>query len=115
VSTLVQPAEAARARGRKRTGVRPRRRVDRGIVWIAALAVLLAGVVAVNVAVLQLNVRLDELGGERAQLRDENARIRAELSSTAANARIEQRATSELGLVVADPEATTYVDLGKRP
>ena len=35
----------------------------------SSLAVLLAGIVAVNVAVLQLNVRLDELGRERVQLR----------------------------------------------
>jgi cell division protein FtsL len=117
VSALAQPAgvDAHPARKRKRTRVRSRRRVDRGVLWITGLAVLLAGVVAVNVAVLQLNVRLDELGRERIQLRDDNARLKAELSSTAANARIEQRAKTELGLVQADPEATTYVDLGARP
>ena len=88
-----------------------KRRVDRGVLWIAGLAVLLAGVVAVNVAVLQLNVRLDEYGRERVQLRDDNARLRAQLSSTGASARIGARATVELGLVEADSGTTAYVRL----
>ena len=57
------------------------------------LAVFLAGVVAVNVAVLQLNVRLDELGRERVQLRADTREARApQLSSAAAAARIESLA-----------------------
>ena len=111
MSTLAQPARAGR-----RARAAPRRRgVDRGILWIAFIAVLLAGVVAVNVAVLQLNVQLDQLGRERVQLRDDNARLRAELSSVAANARIEKRARAELGLVEADSTTTRYVDLSARP
>jgi cell division protein FtsL len=111
VSTVAQTVDA---RGRRRGAAR-RRGVDRGVLWIAFLAVLLAGVVAVNVAVLQLNVRLDELGRERVQLRDDTARLRAQLSGTAAHARIERRARAELGLVEADPATTSYVDLAPRP
>ena len=59
------------------------------------LAVLLAGVVAVNVAVLQLNVRLDELGRERVQLQGETKRLSSQLSSASANARIESQARDE--------------------
>ena len=81
------------------------------MLWIAGLAVVLAGVVAVNVAVLQLNVRLDEYGRERVQLRDDNARLRAQLSSTAASARVSSRAKTELGLVEADSSTTAYVRL----
>ncbi len=122
MSALAQPGRAPRpaAPTRKRTAktarptARPssRRRVDRGVVWIAALAVVLAGVVAVNVAVLQLNVRLDEYGRERVQLRDDTARLRAQLSSTGASARVSTRARTELGLVEADPATTAYVRLG---
>ena len=105
-------AEAALIRPLRRGGDRAsKRRVDRGVLWIAGLAVLLAGVVAVNVAVLQLNVRLDEYGRERVQLRDDNARLRAQLSSTGASARIGARATMELGLVEADSGTTAYVRL----
>jgi cell division protein FtsL len=119
VSTLVQPARvetpvAKPARRRAKSSAK-RRRLDRGVLWIAGLAVLLAGVVAVNVAVLQLNVRLDELGRERAELRAETKRLRAELSSVSANARIGKRARDELGLVVADSSTTGYVELPARP
>ena len=81
--------------------------------WICVLAVLLAGVVALNVAVLRLNVGLDELGRERADLRAENARLAAQLSSAAAAPRIQERARTRLGLVPARPEQTFYVDLGR--
>jgi cell division protein FtsB len=82
-----------------------------GILWIAALAAMLAGVVAVNVLVLQLNVRLDGLGRERAQLKADIATTRAQLSSASAASLIQRRASAELGLVPADPALTTYVQL----
>jgi cell division protein FtsL len=105
-------AEAVAARPRRGAATRSRRRrLDRGVLWIAGLAVLLAGVVAVNVAVLQLNVRLDEYGRQRVQLRDDNARLRAQLSSTGASARVGARARTELGLVEADSATTAYVHL----
>jgi cell division protein FtsL len=82
-----------------------------GIAWIVLVGVLLAGVVAVNVLVLQLNVDLDRYGRERAELKAEGARLRSELSSASANVRIESDATSKLGLVPADPATTTYVQV----
>ena len=82
-----------------------------GVLWIVVLAVLLAGVVAVNVAVLQLNVRLDELGRELVQLQVETKRLRSQLSSAAANARIESQAQAKLGLEPADPALTFHVQL----
>jgi cell division protein FtsL len=85
-----------------------------GVVWIVLFAALLAGVVAVNVAVLRLNVELDRTGQERSQLKADVAALRSELSSTAATSRIERVATEELGLALADPETTTYVTLGPR-
>ena len=90
---------------------RARSRPFGGVVWIVVLAVLLAGVVAVNVAVLQLNVRLDELGRERIQLQGETNRLSSQLSSASANARIESQARTKLGLVRADPELTFHVQL----
>ena len=111
--TAVAPTARAEAlaRPKRKSSARTKRRVDRGVLWIAGLAVVLAGVVAVNVAVLQLNVRLDEYGRERVQLRDDNARLRAQLSSTAASARVSSRAKTELGLVEADSSTTAYVRL----
>ncbi len=76
-------------------------------------AILLAGVVALNVAVLQLNLRVDSLGEKRTKLRAENAALASEISSAAANAQIQAHAARELGLVPADPAQTTYVDLAR--
>jgi cell division protein FtsL len=102
---------------RRRPAVRPApaTRAFGGVVWIVVLAVFLAGVVAVNVAVLQLNVKLDELGRERVQLRADTARLRSELSSAAAAARIESLARTRLGYDRADPSTTVYVQLTARP
>lgn len=87
------------------------RRVAGGVVWIAMVATLLAGVVALNVAVLRLNVRLDELTRERANLHAENAQLASRLSSASAPPRIESLARVRLGLVPANPEQITYLDL----
>ena len=88
----------------------PRRRVAGGVVWIGAIALLLAGVVALNVAVLRLNVRLDKLGQERAQLRADNAQISSEIASQAASGRIAALASNKLGLA---PTSATYLDIRK--
>ena len=82
-----------------------------GVVWIALVAGLLAGIVALNVAVLRLNMRLEELGRERAELRAKNAQLASRISSSAATPRIGAAARNRLGLIEADPSDTTYVDL----
>ena len=102
-------ARRTRARHRPAAG----RRVASGVVWIAVVAGLLAGVVAVNVAVLQLNLKLDGVNRERTKLRAENAALSSRLSSAAAAARIQRQAQEKLGLVAADPVQTTFVDLSR--
>ncbi len=103
MSTIAQPTlRRARAGRSAFTG---------GVLWIVLVAALLAGVVAVNVLVLRLNVQLDGLRHDRAELKAEIASTRAQLSSASANARIETEAASKLGLVEADPNATTYLRL----
>jgi cell division protein FtsL len=88
------------------------RRMAGGLVWIVVSAVLLGGVVALNVVVLRLNMDLDRAGRERANLRADNALLASQLSSAAASARIQSLARAR-GLVPADPAATTYVELGR--
>lgn len=103
MSTIAQPAlRRARAGRSAFTG---------GVLWIVGVAALLAGVVAINVFVLRLNVELDDLRRTRAEIKAEIATTRAQLSSASANARIETQAASKLGLVEADPNATTYLEL----
>jgi cell division protein FtsL len=89
----------------------PRRRVAGGVVWIGAIALLLAGVVALNVAVLRLNVRLDEMGHERSQLRADNAQLSSEIAAQAASGRIVALAINRLSLAPASADSWTYLDL----
>ena len=85
-----------------------------GLAWIIVTGVLLAGIVALNVAVLRLNVKLDRLNNDRDKLRAGNAALSVELSSAASSPRIQNLAQRH-GLVPADPATTTYVDLSRRP
>jgi hypothetical protein len=102
-----------RTRARPKPARKPasRRRVAGGVVWIAVVGLLLAGVVALNVAVLRQNVQLDDLGRERNQLRADNAQLDTELAARAASGRIVSIAGDRYGLEPATPENWTYLDL----
>ena len=111
---------APRPRSRPRPKPAPKRRpqarrgVAGGVVWIAVVAVLLAGVVALNVAVLRVNVQLDKLDTQRVHLRAEKQALASQLSMAAASPRIQLQAERQFGLVQANPAETTYVRLGPR-
>ena len=96
---------------KQRASRSPRGRVASGTVWIGLVAVCLAGVVALNVAVLRLNVRFEELGRERAQLKAENAELSSQIGTRAASVRIQTIARDRLGLLPATPDQWTYLDL----
>jgi cell division protein FtsB len=86
-------------------------RLTGGVIWIALLAILLAGVVALNVAVLRLNMRYDKLGRTKVELAAQNADVQSQLSSGAATEKIQQQARTQLGLVSANPDSTKYIQL----
>jgi len=112
MSTIAQGARAGRAGTRAAT----RRRswaLGGGVLWIVLFAVLLAGVVAVNVTVLRLNLQLDQASRERTELRADVSRLRSQLSSASATSRIDRLAQNELGLVQANSDETIYVHLGR--
>jgi cell division protein FtsL len=116
-AAAVSPARPQRPRPRprpkptRRRKARARPGVAGGVAWIVIAGVLLAGIVALNVAVLRLNVKLDRLNTEREQLRSGNAAISSQLSSAAAAPRIQNLARKRLGLVPADPATTTFLEL----
>ena len=113
MSAIAQPtARVARART-ERTRARRSWVLSGGVLWILVFAVLLAGVVAINVAVLRLNLQLDQSSRDQTQLKMDIAGLRAEISSAAAATRIERLAKGELGLVQVAPEDTTYIQLAK--
>jgi cell division protein FtsL len=111
---------APRPRVEPRVRVAPRRRpassarVAGGVLWIVLFALLLTGIVAMNVAVLRLNMSLDKVTRERARLRGENAALQSRLSSSAAAPMIQSLARHKLGYEPAPPDATTFVELGRR-
>jgi cell division protein FtsL len=113
--TLPSPRPRSRPRPKPAPKRKPqaRRGVAGGVVWIAVVAVLLSGVVALNVAVLRLNVQLDKLDTHRAQLRAEKQSLASQLSMSAAAPRIQLQAQKH-GLVPANPAETTFVRLGPR-
>jgi cell division protein FtsB len=114
-SAAVAYTEAPPVEGARPARPRTRRRRDplrSGVAWIVVAAIVLAGLVALNVAVLQLNVRLDRLSRDRATLRDQNAALASQFSTAKASPLIQARAKTRLGLVPA--KQTTYVELGKR-
>ena len=109
----VAPSAAAEVAARPRPRVRARPRVGGGYPDDAAAAVMLAGVVFLNVAVLRLNLSMDELARQKTQLRAENAALASQVSSAADSLRIEAAARRQLGLEPAPPEQITYLDLAK--
>jgi cell division protein FtsB len=104
-----RPRPATRRPPRQRTAQRPR--VAGSVAWIVVVATLLAGIVALNVAVLRLNVQAEELETQRAELAATRDTLEAELSQGAAAGRIEAIAVQEHGLT--QPVETSYVRLAR--
>jgi cell division protein FtsL len=106
-AAIAEPVARPRPRSRKRAQARTRG----GILWIAVSGILLAGVVFVNVAVLQLNLSLDKTNTERSKLLADNAALQSQYSSLVASRAIQQEAVKQFGLVYRDP--TGYVNVAK--
>src|SRR6476469_9787729 len=71
-----RPVAAVRSRRRP-----VQRRVRAHIVWMILFALLLAGVVAVNVAVLRAHVAASHLDEQRAELQAQNQALASRLSA----------------------------------
>ena len=82
------PAPAAAPARKARSG----RRVRGGILWISVFAVLLAGIVALNVAVLRANIDMNKLDRQQTQLQEQNAALASQVSAAGASLRIESAA-----------------------
>jgi cell division protein FtsL len=73
-------------------------------------ALLLFGVVFLNVAVLRAHVAVTHLDQKRTQLQNQNENLASQLSSAGSAPKIEA-AARKLGLVQAPATVTSYVDL----
>ncbi|HUZ15368.1 MAG TPA: hypothetical protein VMU72_04225 [Gaiellaceae bacterium] len=78
---------------------------------MAVFAILLVGVVAVNVAVLRANVSVNNLDTKIGQLQRENANLASQYASATAAPRVEA-AAHRAGLIPAPGLDTTLLDLG---
>ena len=110
-ATVAEPAVRPRSRPRRRAS---KARARGGILWIAIGGILLAGVVFVNVAVLQLNLRLDSANADRAKLLADNASLQAEYSRLVASPRITAAATKQFGLAYQDPTDYGHINLATK-
>lgn len=99
---------------RARVETRPRRRhvhrVRAHLVWMALFAVLLAGVVAVNVAVLRANVSVHQFDQKIAQEQSQIQALQSQLSAARSAPRVETWARAN-HLVQAPAIDTGYLDL----
>jgi hypothetical protein len=105
-----RPKPAARPKPRAHAARRPG--LLGGVVWIAVLAALLGGIVALNVAVLQLNQRLERANARAAELKAAKVTLEGQLSSADSIPEVSSIAQNRLGLVSAPPDQVVYIDLG---
>ena len=109
-AVTVDPVARPRRRPRRRS---QERRARGGILWIAVSGILLAGVVFVNVPVLQLNLSLDSANSDRSKLVAQNAALASQYSALMSSPRIEAQAARQLGLVYQDPSDYGHLDISK--
>jgi hypothetical protein len=87
-------------------------RLTRGRAWIAVLAALLAGIVALNVLSLSYSFKAGQVAERSAALERDNSVLRAQLANKLASKRVESIAAS-LGLEMPDPGETVFLSPDK--
>jgi cell division protein FtsB len=83
-------------------------RVLRGPAWVVMLGALLAGIVFLNVSVLELNRGIAQTDAKAAALERVNSGLRARLAKLDSGERIQQLAAAR-GYVMPQPGDVTYV------
>lgn len=76
--------------------------------WIGVMAVLLVGIVALNVFTLSFNAGSSKTAGLSDQLRQENQALRSEITGGLSNERL-QRVAVRMGLIVPEPGSIRYL------
>jgi hypothetical protein len=88
-------------------------RLTRGRLWIAVLATLLAGIVALNVFSLSFSSSASKVAERSARLERDNSVLRAELARMLSSKRVEAIAAG-LGLEVPAPRDIVYLSADRR-
>jgi hypothetical protein len=87
-----------------------------GVLWVLLIAVLLGGIVALNVGALRNSIEASRVGGEVAALRSQNHALLSEVAGQSLPGKISFRA-QRLGMVLAQPAKRDFIQLhpGKHP
>jgi hypothetical protein len=87
-----------------------------GVLWVLMIAVLLGGIVALNVGALRNSIEASRVGGEVAALRSQNHALLSQVAGQSGFGLISHRA-AQLGMVLAQPAKRDFIRLhpGKRP
>jgi hypothetical protein len=88
-------------------------RLLRGRLWIGLMAVLLFGLVAINVSLLKLNAQAGRNAEKVKTLKVQNDRLHAKVSRLRSGDRVE-RVAARLGLVMPEAGSIRYVSIGSR-
>ena len=113
---VAEPLPKQRARRAANAKQKPKARRRRGVrvrlplVWMLLLALSLAGVVAVNVAVLRAHVSVNDLDTQIEQLQERNAQLTSRYSSKTAAPRVE-KAAGQTGSILAPTADTKVLDM----
>jgi hypothetical protein len=110
--TLRRPYSDDELVNRRTAFARPR--LARPVVVILAVATLLTGIVALNVAALRQRMQADDLDTRIALLRDERRQLETDLSRAGAVGKIEFAAHKNLGLVAPASGDVEYLKLPTR-
>jgi cell division protein FtsL len=106
--------EAPRAVPRTRRRTRPRRITLGGAAWVVLLAILLGGIVALNVEALRDSIQVNKLQARAQQLANENRLARNRVTSLSSPVAI-GIAAQKIGMHQADPTAADYLTLPTAP
>jgi hypothetical protein len=83
-------------------------RLTRGRAWIGLLAVLLIGIVALNVVALSFSASSSRAAAAADQLERQNSALRAQIAKELSNGEV-QAAALQLGLAIPEPGAIAYL------
>jgi cell division protein FtsL len=117
-AAVAAPLPKARPRRTAPAAAKPKARQSKGrsfrvrgsLVWMLVFALLLAGVVAVNVAVLRANVSVNNLDKQIAQRQQKIATLKSKYARATAAPRV-AAAASHSGLVLAPSADTSLLDM----
>ena len=84
-------------------------RLLRGRAWVACIGALLAGIVFLNVSLLEVNGGIASVSERATALKRENAELQLRVAELASSERI-QAAAAERGFALPEPAGVTYLE-----